>query len=72
MTYRIDDLEVPAESPFRHDALDRKPLVEFLSSLCRVAARGTPMKMGKHRPWAVFLAKRPPLERKWVPMKGRV
>jgi hypothetical protein len=35
MTYRIDDLEVPAQSPFGHDALDRKPLVEFLSSLIK-------------------------------------
>ncbi len=33
MIYRIDDLEVPSEEPFRHDSLEREPLVGFLSSL---------------------------------------
>ncbi len=53
MTYRIDDLEVPAESPFRHDALDRQPLVEFLSSLAKrpngrfVMALDSPWGTGK-------------------------
>ncbi len=33
MIYRIDDLEVPPGNPFEKDSLERKPLVEFLSSL---------------------------------------
>lgn len=49
MTYRIDDLEVPAESPFRHDALDRKPLVEFLSSL--IKRLNGPFVMALDSPW---------------------
>lgn len=49
MTYRIDDLEVPAENPFRHDALDRKPLVEFLSSL--VKRLNGPFVMALDSPW---------------------
>lgn len=44
MTYRIDDLEVPAESPFRHDALDRKPLVEFLGKRSPLKMEWVPMK----------------------------
>ncbi|MGE4369643.1 MAG: P-loop NTPase fold protein [Burkholderiaceae bacterium] len=49
MTYRIDDLEVPAESPFLHDALDRKPLVEFLSSL--IKRLNGPFVMALDSPW---------------------
>ena len=49
MTYRIDDLEVPAENPFRHDALDRKPLVEFLSSL--IKRLNDPFVMALDSPW---------------------
>nr|MBP8237155.1 hypothetical protein [Pseudomonas sp.] len=49
MTYRIDDLEIPAESPFRHDALDRKPLVEFLSSL--IKRLNGPFVMALDSPW---------------------
>ena len=33
MTYRIAELEVPADNPFQHDALERRPLVEFLVGL---------------------------------------
>ncbi len=33
MIYRINDLAVPSEDPFRHNSLERKPLVEFLSDL---------------------------------------
>ena len=49
MTYRIDDLEIPAESPFRHDALDRQPLVEFLSSL--IKRLNGPFVMAPDSPW---------------------
>ena len=53
MTYRIDDLEVPPEDPFRHDSLERKPLVEFLSGLIErldgpfVMALDSPFGSGK-------------------------
>lgn len=33
MTYRISELEIPADNPFQHDSLDRRPLVEFLAAL---------------------------------------
>ena len=33
MIYRIDDLAVPPGNPFENDSLERKSLVEFLSSL---------------------------------------
>ncbi len=33
MTYRIDGIDVPAENPFQHDQLNRKPLIESLSGL---------------------------------------
>ncbi len=33
MTHRIDDIEVPADEPFKYDQLDRKPVVDFLSRL---------------------------------------
>jgi hypothetical protein len=49
MTYRIDDLEIPAESPFCHDALDRQPLVEFLSSL--IKRLNGPFVMALDSPW---------------------
>ena len=49
MTYRIDDLEVSAEDPFRHDALDRRPLVEFLSSL--IKRLNGPFVMALDSPW---------------------
>ena len=35
MTYRIDDLEVPAGDPFRYDSLERRPLVDFISELIK-------------------------------------
>uniref|UniRef100_UPI004057B165 KAP family P-loop NTPase fold protein n=1 Tax=Candidatus Electronema sp. TaxID=2698783 RepID=UPI004057B165 len=33
MKYKLSPLEIPAEEPFRHDALDRKPSVEALARL---------------------------------------
>ena len=33
MTYRFAELEVPTDDPFRNDALERRPVVEFF---CRV------------------------------------
>lgn len=49
MTYRIDDLEVQAKSPFRYDALDRQPLVEFLSAL--IKRLNGPFVMALDSPW---------------------
>ncbi len=49
MTYRINDLEVPAENPFHHDALDRQPLVEFLSALLK--RLNGPFVMALDSPW---------------------
>ena len=33
MTYRVDEIEVPSNDPFRNDQLERKPVVDFLSEL---------------------------------------
>ena len=33
MTYRINNIEVPPENPYKHDLLERQPLVRFLSDL---------------------------------------
>ena len=33
MTYRIDDIAVPSDDPFKFDQLERQPLVSFLSEL---------------------------------------
>lgn len=49
MTYRIDDLEVPAGDPFRYDSLDRRPLVEFLTGL--IKRLNGPFVMALDAPW---------------------
>ncbi len=49
MTYRIDDLEVPEGDPFRHDALDRRQLVEFLSTL--IKRLNGPFVIALDSPW---------------------
>lgn len=49
MTYRIDDLEVPPGDPFRYDALERRPLVEFLSDL--IKRLNGPFVMALDSPW---------------------
>jgi hypothetical protein len=33
MKFRLPELEIPSEDPFRNDALERKPVVEFLAGL---------------------------------------
>ncbi len=33
MTYRIDDIDVPASNPFQNDQLGREPVVDFLTGL---------------------------------------
>lgn len=49
MKYRLPDLEVPSDNPFLHDALDRKPLVEFLTSL--IGRLEGPFVLALDSPW---------------------
>lgn len=49
MTYRIDDLEVPAGDPFRYDSLERRPLVDFISEL--IKRLNGPFVMALDAPW---------------------
>ena len=49
MTYRIAELEVPPDDPFRNDALERRPVVEFLSGL--IARTGGPFVLALDSPW---------------------
>lgn len=49
MTYRIAELDVPKDDPFRNDALERRPVVEFLSGL--IARSGGPFVLALDSPW---------------------
>lgn len=49
MTYRIDDLKIPEEEPFRYDSLGRKPIVDFLSGL--IKRLNGPFVMALDSPW---------------------
>lgn len=49
MTYRIAELEVPKDDPFRNDALERRAIVEFLSGL--IARSGGPFVLALDSPW---------------------
>jgi hypothetical protein len=49
MAYRISALEVPAHEPFRNDALERRPTVEFLIQL--IARAGGPFVLALDSPW---------------------
>ena len=49
MKYRLPELEVPPENPFQNDALERKPLVEFLASL--IARLEGPFVLALDSPW---------------------
>lgn len=49
MKHRLPDLDVPANNPFEHDALERKPLVEFLSGL--VSRLSGPFVLALDSPW---------------------
>jgi hypothetical protein len=49
VTYRIADLDIPTDAPFLHDALERRPVVEFLSSL--IARTGGPFVLALDSPW---------------------
>lgn len=49
MTYRLTDLDVSADSPYRDDALDRKPVVDFLADL--LGRTGGPFVLALDAPW---------------------
>lgn len=49
MTYRIAEVDVPRDDPFRNDALKRRPVVEFLSAL--IARTGGPFVLALDSPW---------------------
>lgn len=49
MAYRIDDLVIPPDDPFKNDALDRGPLVEFLADL--IGRLNGPFVMALDSPW---------------------
>jgi KAP family P-loop domain len=49
MKYRADTPQVHPHSPFAHDALERKPLVEFLESV--IAKAEGPMVLALDSPW---------------------
>ena len=49
MTYRLSELEVLPDDPFKQDALQRKPIVEFLANL--VAKIDGPFVLALDSPW---------------------
>ena len=49
MVYRISTLDVPADDPFKNDALERRPTVEFLVRLIERA--GGPFVLALDSPW---------------------
>lgn len=49
MVYRVAQVEVPADAPFRHDALERRPVVEFLAAL--IGRTGGPFVLALDSPW---------------------
>lgn len=49
MVYRVSQLDVPADEPFRNDALERRPAVEFLVGLIERA--GGPFVLALDSPW---------------------
>lgn len=49
MKHRLTDLEVPSDNPFLNDALERKPLVEFLAGL--IGRLEGPFVLALDSPW---------------------
>jgi hypothetical protein len=49
MKYRTESLSMQPENPFAHDALERKPLVEFLENV--IAKAEGPMVLALDSPW---------------------
>lgn len=49
MKHRLPDIEVPSDNPFQNDALERKPLVEFLAGL--IGRLEGPFVLALDSPW---------------------
>jgi hypothetical protein len=49
MKHRLPEFEVPADNPFKNDALERRPLVEFLSKL--IGRLPGPFVLALDSPW---------------------
>lgn len=49
MAYRLTQLEVPTDNPFKNDALERRPIVEFLAGL--IQRTGGPFVLALDSPW---------------------
>lgn len=49
MKYRLDDLEVASDNPYTNDALDRKPVVDFIADL--IGRTGGPFVLALDAPW---------------------
>ena len=49
MAYRIANLEIPKDDPFKHDLLNRRPVVEFLPGL--IKRLNGPFVMVLDSPW---------------------
>lgn len=49
MTYRVEEIKVPLESPFENDDLNRKPVVEFLTGL--ISRLEGPFVLAIDSPW---------------------
>lgn len=49
MKYRLPELDIPANNPFKHDVLERKPLVDFLAGL--ISRLAGPFVLALDSPW---------------------
>jgi KAP family P-loop domain len=49
MVYRLAQLDIPDDDPFKYDALERRPLVEFLVGL--IDSTGGPFVLALDSPW---------------------
>ncbi len=49
MKYRLPELEIPPENPYQHDALGRKPLIDFLANL--IGRLEGPFVLALDSPW---------------------
>ncbi len=64
MAYRIANLEIPKDDPFKHDLLNRRPVVEFLPGLIKrlngpfVMAIDSPKRLGKTSLVRMLMAER--------------
>lgn len=49
MKYRLPDLEIPSDDPFRYDVLERRPVVQFLAGL--ISRLSGPFVLALDSPW---------------------